>query len=195
MMTNTSKLMLTMMPCLLAACAGNSVNGTVKGAGLTPAEAVFVTVGGMPGMGSNPMLVAFMSDQAGLCDKLKANQSFKGATAYQFMLHVLNTTGELAPLKLERYTITTTPATATGNVAQASFNKLDSTCASTVAGPVPATAGSIELTSFSVNMASGGASATGAASADFDLTFGTDRVTGSFSARYCEATLGTPTCP
>lgn len=184
------KLMIATTLCMLTACGGNSMTGTVKGAGLAPKEAVFTTISIL---GSNPMLMMFMGDQQGLCDKLKANQTPKNMTGLMFLMAVKNSSGMFDPLKTGKYTVSNM-ATANGNVAVASFDKQDASCMSTLGGEVAATSGTVDLTSY--NVSSGGSGSSGSAAGTFDMNFGTDHATGSFSASYCAVTLSTtePTC-
>lgn len=184
------KLMIATTLCLLTACGGNSMTGTVRGTSLAPKEAIFTT---LSVMGTNPMLVMFMADQQGLCEKLKANQNPKNMTALMFMMAVKNASGALDPLKTGKYTIAES-ATATGNIAAVAFDKQDESCTSTLGGSVSATTGTVDLTSY--NVSSGGSGSSGSAAGTFDVNFGTDQATGSFSASYCEITMsgGSSTC-
>ncbi|HEU4759266.1 MAG TPA: hypothetical protein VFT91_04710 [Dehalococcoidia bacterium] len=187
-MTRTSSLLPAMAVAgLLTACGGDFFSGTVRGASFQPRDAVFMT-SSPPGSTGQLAFVA-MSDQSGLCDKLKANQAPKSSSMFGLVLGVMDTTG-LGALVPGSYVVVSRSSSTTGNISMAFFDHLDAWCQSTF-GPASAegTAGSVELTDITIE-------AGGSASGTFDVNFDTDRVTGSFVAPYCDGTMSTrePTC-
>jgi hypothetical protein len=171
--------------CLLTACGGNSMTGTVKGASLEPKEALFFLWFGQP----LPFIV--LSDQTGMCDRLKANQVPRNATLLYLVVADINSDWSYNPPQPAKYPLRTDSVD--GKTSTAVFDKQDDTCTSAIGGSVTANSGTVELTSYNYH-SSTTSQPSGSTSGTFDLMFYMDHVTGSFSASYCPVT-GIPVSP
>lgn len=171
----------------LAACGSSSgsFDGTVAGNKLSVEDAVFVNTSAESG----DFISVVLADVADICDLMKANKQPKEATALTLRLMTFADAATLTTVAPGTFNVAASP-TMGDNFASAFFTKTDASCEDTLTGFAgTATAGSVELTSITV-------SADGKAEGTFDLTFGSDRGKGDFSATYCEipTTTATPTC-
>jgi hypothetical protein len=164
------------------ACGGGvgvSVNGTVKGQSLKPADTVSapVTVA-LTGGGTASLAGVVISDVSGLCAKAGSNTTPKSAhilflgagdvNPTSFQITAASTTGT--------YSIYGGSGAPPAKVAYASFFTFDSGCTQITTQSASATSGTVTLTSVN----------NGSYSGNFDVTFDSgDHVTGSFSASNC----------
>jgi len=166
--------------------SSNSVNGTIQGQTLSAQDALLLTnnttVGGTTvyGLGVSIMNIS------NACSTAQADISSNKDPANAASLTI--GIGSTSPIAAGTFNITS----ASSPAADAIFVKTDSSCHSTIdGGAAQATSGTVTLSSVSASSASG----------TFDLTFGSDHVTGSFSASSCTLTFpdggtdgGGPTC-
>lgn len=163
---------------------GNSVSGSVQGHTLTAQSAIMAqettTSNGITAYGTSIVLVSI----ANACSTLQTDlmTGVEPANLDEVVLVLGNT----SPVASGTFDVTTTPTSVP--IAEAFAFVSGSTCASELDGGFDqATGGTITLSSISSSSASG----------SFTLTFGTDQVTGSFSASTCtvpDAGTTTPTC-
>lgn len=167
------------------ACGGGvgvSVNGTVKGQSLKPADTVSapvtVTVP-KPGGGTTTATVAgvVISDVSGLCAKASSNTTPKSAHFLFLGAADVNPTSFqiTAASSAGTYSIYGGGAPP-AKVAEVVFYSYDATCTQIASQSATATSGTVILTSVN----------NGSYSGNFDVTFDSgDHVTGSFSASNC----------
>lgn len=163
----------------LSGCPG-SVSGTVSGIGLTVSDTIFYPVKDNAGKTTN--LIILLADKGNLCSMLKANRQPKSATGLQIVFYRWGTDNTVLAPDTGDYTVVPggTSVSNGGNYAMASFMHFDANCSNTLSADAAAgKSGLVKLTS--VNSA-----VNGSASGSFDITFGTDRVTGGFSGAYCD---------
>jgi hypothetical protein len=163
---------------VLVGCAG-SADGKVAGHSLSVADAIFGTY--KDDNGKNLGLQVYLADKPNLCDSLKANRQPKGGTAISFFLIRIGDNDVLAPDAVE-YTVKEglSVFTSKGNNASVSFDRQDSSCASTITNSAGAgKSGLIKLTNVKAETG-------GTANATFDVTFGDGSMKGSFNATYCD---------
>jgi hypothetical protein len=158
------------MVVLLGCGSGNSVMGTVGGKALRPAEAVYLRT-------TSSQVTVVLSDQGGICQRLKSGQRLSGQTV--LAIHLLSSG---APVAQGTYTVASGEQDPDQEVL-AQFEKSDASCASEFGineGPL-ASAGTVELTGYA-------ASGSDSASGTFDLSFGSDQLSGAFNAAFCDHT-------
>jgi hypothetical protein len=152
----------------------------VKGVQLTPADSVFTVTT----LDNNaPVFYLHMSNQPDACQKLKANISAKGST--RLTANLVAQGG--AMLTTGAYNLA---AGSDGRrVIAAAFDQLNQTCESAIGGRADASSGTFNLISFDPKEG-------GIATGTFDLTFGSDRISGGFRATYCDLSTasGANTC-
>ena len=168
---------------LLAGCGVqmpvNEVRGTVRGVALTPADSVFAVTA----LNGTPVLYLHMSNQPDACQRLKDSIRAKGST--RLTANLLAQGG--GTLTTGAYNLA---AQSDGRrVISAAFDQLDQTCNSAIGGPAEAASGTFNLMSFEAKEG-------GIATGTFDLSFGSDRISGGFRATYCDLSnaSGTYTC-
>ncbi|TMA28567.1 MAG: hypothetical protein E6J78_05475 [Deltaproteobacteria bacterium] len=164
------------------ACGGGvnaSVNGTIKGQSLKPADTVSapVTVA-LTGGGTASLAGVVVSDVPGLCAKAASNTTPKSA-------HILFLgAGDVNPTSFQitaastagTYSIYGGSGAPPAKVADVSFFSYDASCTEITTQSASATSGTVTLTSVN----------NGSYSGNFDVTFDSgDHVTGSFSASNC----------
>jgi len=160
-----------------AACSSapsTSVNGTVAGSTLAAQDAIFAD---MTGASTTGTVLGITSARA-FCDDVTKNQLPKNAVGLSIQL-VSNGGVVTAPGTFNL--LGTSSGTAFFGAA---WDALDATCNSTT---THATAGTVTVTSISASQLTG----------TFDITFGSDHVSGSFDASSCAAlsqATGAPTC-
>ncbi len=151
----------------LAACGpGTSVNGTVKGVSLNVVDTIYVNTRGVTSL--------ILADKPNLCATLGANRFPKNMTYLSFSVNSIEP-GD--------YTV--------GAGANVFFAKTDEKCAGTFATEDGlGKSGLIKFSSLPQNV-------NGYANGTFDVTFGAqlDKVTGTFSSKYCLLPATTPTTP
>lgn len=172
---------------VLSGCPG-SVQGTVSGIGLSVADTLFYPV---KDAGKTTNLVVLIGDKANLCTTLKANRIPRSATAMQFVFYrwADDVSTQLAP-DVGEYTVVPfgTNITRGGNYATAEFIHNDANCTNTISD------NAAEGKSGLIKLAAVNAAINGSATGSFDVTFGSDRVTGTFSGAYCDAAPQKPSC-
>lgn len=173
----------------LSGCPG-SVSGTVSGIGLTVSDTIFYPA--KDTAGKTTSLSVLLADKGNLCSTLKANRRPRSSTGMLITFFRLATDFTVLAPDIGDYTVVPggTKVATGGNYAVASFLHVDANCSNTLSDEAAAgKSGLVKLTS--VNSA-----VNGSASGSFDITFGTDRVTGGFSGAYCD--IGTlpenPSC-
>lgn len=177
------KFLIGLSAILAVGCGGSGVNGTVVGSTLSVKDTIFALLKNDDGK-SVGLLIA-MSDQSGNCDKLKANRDPKNATTMLFVL--VNRSDSAEPLAPDAtdYTIKESVAgTDKGHLGEAYFAKTDANCTNTLQEKnTKGQSGLVKISKLD-------GSANGAANGTFDITMGTqlDKLTGSFSATYCDIT-------
>src|SRR5215472_6457143 len=177
----------TLLP-LVASCGSSpfTVSGTIGGNSLKAGDAVSAIGNASVNGATLTGAVVVLSNSAGLCSSAAAGKEPKSS---QFMTFVMGemfyalTTGYTPPAV--SYTIWPGTGAPTTNWAFAKYAQTDANC-NQVQFTV-ATSGTVTVTSMS----------NGDVSGNFDITFGGDRVTGSFSAKNCDtliAVLENSTC-
>jgi len=171
----------------LSGCPGN-VSGTVSGISLGVADTLFYVQKDTDGK-----TIAFntiIADKGNVCTTLKANRQPKSATFMQMILFRWADDGKNLAPDVGEYTVVDTTPTKGGNWAYATFNHSDANCTNTLAASASSgKSGLIKVTG--VNAANNGS-----ISGTFDISFGSDKVTGSFNGAYCDlATVpNNPSC-
>lgn len=163
-----------MVGCVAVACGGSpaSASGSVGGVSVQAADALF----GVPGGSTNGTVLAITSF-GGACSKVTTSTNFKGpATALAIEL-IQNGGPVTSPGTFPE--LSSAPQGST-SVFAGSFDSWDATCMNT---NTQITGGTVTISAVSASSLAG----------SFDLTFGNDHVTGSFSAPNCAglATSGT----
>lgn len=165
------------MLAVLAGCPG-TFNGTVGGIGLAPADTIVY-----PEKDTNSKTVGLfvmMADKGGLCNTLKANRMPKSATGMMLTLFNVSEKLELLAPDVGEYTVVQGAQSKAGRYAWASFNRTDANCTDTLSSSTGSgKSGLVKITALN-------ASTNGNGSGSFDITFGTDHVTGTFSGSYCD---------
>jgi hypothetical protein len=140
------------------------VDGTINGKTITIADAIFIA--GTPGGGVQELLID-LEDQAGVCDRIKANTFKQNTTELGFTIAIENASGAVP---VGTYSNGTTGKTHLNGGVQ----EPDPTCMGKHLGTK---SGTVTITSISPDIVSG----------TFDLTLdGGDHVTGSFGATRCD---------
>jgi hypothetical protein len=178
-----ARALLSLAALLIAcACGGpGSLSGPVDGATLSVKDAAFAMI---QSNGKSTALLLIMSDQPNVCDTAKANRQLKGETSLTFYFVDKNPDGTIIAPAVGEYTATNSLFDFTGkSFASVGFAKADSNCTNTLGSKGEAQSGLVKLTGLSARSG-------GTADGTFDITFGTqaDKVTGSFSAQYCDLT-------
>ncbi|MBK7860791.1 MAG: hypothetical protein IPJ65_19755 [Archangiaceae bacterium] len=172
----------------LAACGpANAVHGTIDGHALAVEDAILFVQKDTSGKILGTAVI--LSDQPALCSTFKANRFPRSSTFLSMGLARRNGTEVLLTPEAGEYTVSNTFATQ-GSVGTAFFGRLDANCVNAVPFQTAlAKSGLVTLQQISFD-SNGGAGGT------FDLSFGSDRVTGSFSVPYCEGLAPTtmPSC-
>lgn len=157
--------------------SSGAVMGTVGGVALGAQDAVFMKLSTTP---DNRTVVAITSFSSA-CDIYATDRFSRGSVS--LTLELLSggpNEGSTAP---GDYTLGQPPAAFTGDLL-ATWNSVDTSCGVT---QVQATSGTVSVTEVSASSLVG----------TFDVTFGGQRVTGSFDAVGCadtRAAIGSPTC-
>jgi hypothetical protein len=165
---------------VLSACGGpGNMSGTVAGIKLDVKDSAFLLVKNQAGDTVGMFLA--MADQPDICGTLKANRQPKNTTAVLFSMVRYTDQGTTLAPDVGDYTVINMTPPRGGNYAGALFSHTDTNCTSTIAQTAATgSSGLIKLTSMK-------AEANGYAQGSFDITFGaSDKVTGSFSAKFCE---------
>ena len=171
---------------VLAGCGGSSGGGDVKGAvagqemkGVK--DAVYVS---MPTGVGGSMGVVLVSDQGDLCDLMKKSDEstdveVRDASVLMFML--ANVQGEsFGAVNAGSYAVVSMDSEALdGRFAVALFDHVNGSGSSTVGEAGVGTGGAVTLASVEAKEG-GGAEGT------FSVKFGSDTLTGSFDAQYCD---------
>ena len=177
------KILMGLSAILAVGCGGSGVSGTVVGNTLSVKDTLFAVLKNDEGKSAG-LLIA-MADQPGMCDKLKANREPKNMTSLFFLLGNFSDTGESLAPDVSDYTIKESlAATDKGHLGRAFFSKTDANCTNTL--QEKNTIGQSGL----VKVSKLDGSPNGTANGTFDITMGsqTDKLTGSFSATYCDIT-------
>ena len=158
--------------------AAGSATGTVRGVALGVQDAFFsneVATGTVLGVTSFP----------GACEALYTNMHYPhGSAGLSIQLIAYPSGGGTAGPVTAPGTFTLLGSTIGGNSFGAAWTSVDASCNPT---SVQATGGTIDLTEVTASQLKG----------TFDLTFGADHLTGSFTASDCAAAAGAqgnPTC-
>jgi hypothetical protein len=157
--------------------AAGSAQGTVRGVALGVQDAFFsneVATGTVLGVTSFP----------GACEAIYTNKHYPhGSAALSIQLVAYPSGGTAGPVTAPG-TFTLLGTSLDGNSFGAAWTSVDASCNPT---SVQATGGTIDLTEVTASQLEG----------TFDLTFGADHLTGSFTASNCAAAAsaqGNPTC-
>jgi hypothetical protein len=182
-MNKTSKSVaagLFVMVIAAAACGGSgtSVTGTVGGQSFDAQDAVFITGSSASTTGT----IVGMTTFGALCNAVTTNQIPKSSRVLSFQLAEANgtTAGPVTGPGTFDFLGSSSGAT---KVFAANWESFDATCTPT---STSATGGSVTVTAVTATHIA----------ATFDVTFGTDHITGSFDASACAApsSSGSPTC-
>jgi hypothetical protein len=161
----------------LTGCPG-SVSGTVSGISLGVADTLFYVEKDTAGK-----TIAFdviLADKGSVCTTLKANRLPKSSTSITLGLFRLAEDLTFLAPDIGDFTVIDSTPTKAGNWAIASFSHLDANCTNTLSKSASSgKSGLVKVTG--VNAANNGSIA-----GTFDVSFGSDRVTGSFSGAYCD---------
>jgi hypothetical protein len=170
---------------VLTGCPG-TFNGTVSGSSLAVADTIFYA--SKDAAGKTTSLVALMADKGGVCGTLKANREPKSSTFMMLQAFRLADDNTILAPDVGEYTVLSGSPTKGGNYAWATFFHYDANCTNTLTENArTGKSGVVKLTT--VNLATNGSAA-----GSFDITFGSDHVTGSISASYCDMSAW-PTSP
>jgi hypothetical protein len=151
-----------------------SISGTVSGTTLMPVSAASTV--STTGAAANMAIIA-ISETASLCSDEQASITHRNARALGLQLQNQDASGNQTIPIAGTYDITASPQ-AGAMSASAIVLLLDNQCMTMPNSPV-ASMGSVTLTN--VNLFAGGET-----DGTFDLTFGTDHLTGSFAAPFCD---------
>ncbi len=185
--------MLVIVALSLSGCESfNSTSGSVAGFSLSPRDVMFLN---LAYGGSTPALELFVSNTANLCRDFKDNRQPKNSTFMVLTLVEYEVPAQGAataktPTAGEFRIAPGGVATQSGRYMTGRFDSLNSNCGSLVASTAGTlTAGSLTVKSFD-------ASAGGLLKGSFDLSFGSDRITGQLNATWCDAPSlpSTPQC-
>jgi hypothetical protein len=157
---------------VVAGCGGggNSVQGSVGGKGIGSAHAVSNVSGTAPAQ-SAAVIISNISD---LCARITDNKEPTNAQALTLQFGDSDAAGNTsAPSHSGTYVITTSTAPGAGQFATAVFSTIGAQTTDT--SETQAGAGTVTLTDV----------ATGTYGGSFDLTFGSDHLTGSFDSSNC----------
>jgi len=167
---------------VLSACGGpGNMSGTVGGIQLNVKDSAFLIVKNQQGESVGMFLA--MVDKPDICATLKANRNPKELTGVLFSMVRYTDQGTTLAPDVGDYTVISATPPRGGNYAGAFFTHTDTNCTSTISNTAAqGSSGLVKLTSMK-------AEANGYASGTFDVTFGaSDKVTGSFNAKFCELT-------
>jgi hypothetical protein len=160
----------------------NTVSGTVSGVTLTPmSAAAFLGLADASYPNQATIVIANVPDICAVIRSLFAHPSQLAANLDQLLFTLGETSATAGPVTVGTYTPTSTPDELT-----AQFESFDATCQPTGDAGV----GGVEQTSGQVVLCTAGPTYSGT----FDLIFGADHITGTFSAPLCEvaADAGAP---
>jgi hypothetical protein len=171
--TAMSKKLLLAAQLFAVGCAG-SFNGTVGGESMTVNDSVFMP---MKSGDKTVGVIALMSDQKNICDRLRANREPHSAKWVLIDLYEFNGGQSLYPQKGEFSVGSTLALGENGKHAVGEFRVSDETCSSkqdvdTNSGLVKVS--HVELTDD------------GSFNATWDITFGDEQVKGSINATFCD---------
>ncbi len=161
-----------------------SITGSVAGRTVGLADTVGIRT--VSKDGSLDLMVLALEDRAGLCDLIRGPYEWASTGMNMTFTRTPPADGEMdLNFPPGTYTIGTATKTADSEVTlRASFYETDATCTNVVPeGSRSATAGTVTLVSVELGYAKG----------TYDLTFGTDRVHGSFEIPLCPALPGDAT--
>jgi hypothetical protein len=181
----TQRLLAAVLCGALAACGGaGSVSGSVAGSGVTVHDAIAT-------LSAGPLVTIFISDEPNICANALTSQRVHDSTTLTLVLgHSLGK--DFATGDYEIVQDITQLLSANKLLASASFNKTGATCQDQLTASASlATAGKVTVTGIDLK-------AGGKTEGHFDLAIGTqaDRLTGSFSAQFCDLSnkTGTNVC-
>jgi hypothetical protein len=166
---------LTASGCSPPAVEPATVNGTVNGIQLVAGDSVYANQT-LPGSSSSQTTIAIVNT-GGVCAEMAKNQQSKNLDMLLLFLGNGGDAGTTAVTGPGTYTI--------GNVNSASFRVSDASCQPVPASSSDATSGTVTVTAYSTQTMTG----------TFDLMFGTDHVTGAFSAENCPGLGNSPANP
>lgn len=175
------------LACGVAALVGcgsgpGSFKGSVDDKELSVADAIFIPLRDDDGATVGASLL--MSDAADLCATLKAGRKPKSATYFVADIYSINAQRDFLAPDVNDYTVTMDNTLRAGKYAFAAFTKFDANCTETVDYDTEGygKSGIVKVTTLE-NVKDGIMKGT------FDITFGdqADKVTGSFSADFCDA--------
>jgi hypothetical protein len=165
--------------CLIIAACGsspNAVDGSVRGQSLHANAAAMIRLPTQYG----PVLSVFLSDRSDICAALQGNGRIKSTTT--LILSVARVSGQQFVTATEgSYSITGTEDWLAG----AKFTQFDGNCRGTIGASPVATDGQVKLTQVQVI-------AGGSAEGTFDLTLGSEKLTGRFDATDCPIDFNAP---
>jgi hypothetical protein len=173
-----STLVLSLVAVALGACSPNQFNGAVAGNPLVVVDSVLYAQ--RDSSGAILSAVVWLSDKPNLCDSLRANRELKSQTRALLQLYSYNDSQQRLTPGPATFTVLDGNPPTSGNFGAAYFDKTDSTCTQTLANSVGhAKSGLVKVLALSLTASS-------RAVGSFDLTFGTDNVTGTFDAPFCD---------
>ena len=148
------------------------VTGTVGGETLKPLEAALGEA--VSGRGRIDTLLLVVTEATGACENVKADKTAHSTTTLALTLK--NDRGDT--LKPGSYPIIAGfPSGSSGNYAKGTISKRDAACADAYAGDAGTfTEGTVTLSTWTE---------AGSATGEFDLTVGSDHLTGKFAANTC----------
>lgn len=156
----------------------SELKGTVGGTSLQVKEAFF-----FPYVANGTVLGTslVLSSVSGLCDELRAGRMFSNVTVASVTFFEKSSTGYLSEAHVGTWSVITPQNPPAGQWAYGKFSTTDSTCQPVK--EVGATSGFVSIDSYdkAVKRQSTGT---------FDITWGADRTTGTFTAAYCDLPNG-----
>jgi hypothetical protein len=154
----------------IACGKAGSFTGTVSGKSLSVADAIFVEQAST-GTPASDLALIVLSSTANACDDVTNNKQHKGLTILGLTLVAADPNSSTVAITTGTYEASTSNQTT--KAAGGLFEATDTSCQPTVTAQV--SGGTVTLTTFSKSLAEG----------DFNLTIGTDSVSGHFSAHQC----------
>jgi hypothetical protein len=159
-----------------AACGSGpaTFNGTVRGQGFKPADALSSTSTVTLSDGSTVTVgEVALSSVHGMCNLITSAQTPKSSQYFIMLLAAIQNGVPQPPSGPGTFTVSTATS---GNIATVSFQALDQSCASINANSADGVAGTVTLTSVN----------NGAYNGNFDVSLSSgDHVSGSFTASSC----------
>lgn len=181
-----NRVCVTLCAVVVSACSPNSLSGSISGTKLNAKDAAFFITHDNAGQPNGA--IVRISDQADVCDSLTSAEAVKSST--NLTLHFVKKSGDgtiIAPNVGPFTVVTSTDFVTNSSVVTGALDRLDSTCTNTLGASGYAEHGSAQVDAFDTAVG-------GHMSGSFEMWWGAqdERVTGNFSAVYCNSTNSLP---